>query len=532
VLSAVKRYWRTNGLRNGLALWATTHNHWTWRLIRRTPGVRSAVDRLIVNQLVYKMKPRPGPLSTMAGYTTWVSLTDRTFSARHLPPDPDLQAKLPPVDDVLKLFERRPDAALSDKSTLLFPHFAQWFTDGFLRTDPTDHRKNTSTHDIDLSQLYGQTEAVARILRSGVGGRLKSQLIDGREYPPYYFDENLEVKPEFAALALTVPGQDVKAEGVEALPADQLRTFFALGIPRGNIHYGFSMISTLFLREHNRIADALAAEHAGDADWLDERIFQTARDTMIVLLLKIVVQDYINHITPFDFKLFVEPGMGEDQKWYRQNWMSLEFNLLYRWHALVPTDVTVGGKEWPMSDMLWNNEVVTSRPLHELFTEAAAQPASHVSILNTAPFLMDIERKSIELARDNELASYNAYRKASSYPCLTSIDDLSSDPAVRDALAACYGSIDDVEFYVGLFAEDHPRGSALPTLMGTMVAVDAFSQALTNPLLASAIFGTQTFSKAGMEAIDATNRLADIVTRCGDGVPAGGVTFTRVGWTP
>ena len=288
-MGSFRRYWRTNGLKNGLELWATTHNRWLWDLIRHAPGLRSLLNRFIVNQLVLKMAPRPGPLSTRAGYTSWESLTDRKFSARHLPPDPAFQARLPPVSAVEALFKRRADAKPSDKSTLLFPHFAQWFTDGFLRTDPKNPKKNTSTHDIDLSQLYGQTEEVNCILRTRSGGRLKSQMIDGREYPPYYFDENLKVKPEFADLLLTIPNQDVKATGMDAVPDDQLRTFFALGIPRGNIHYGFSMMSTLFLREHNRIADELARDHANDPAWDDERLFQTARNTLIVLLLKIVI---------------------------------------------------------------------------------------------------------------------------------------------------------------------------------------------------------------------------------------------------
>ena len=68
--------------------------------------------------------------------------------------------------------------------------------------------------------------------------------------------------------------------------------------------------------------------------------------------------------------------------------------------------------------------------------------------------------------------------------------------------------------------------------MGTMVAVDAFSQALTNPLLSTAIFRRETFSDAGWAAIQATDRLSDIVERCGDGAPAGPITFTSVGWTP
>jgi prostaglandin-endoperoxide synthase 2 len=522
---------RTDGLSNGIQLWAATHLAPLWRLLQRTPFLRSKVNGLIIDQMVYKMRTRPDRLSTMSAYTSWPSLTNRTFSDRHLPPDPALQLRLPPLDQTEAAFLRpEPQERWSDKSTLLFPHFAQWFTDGFLRTDPANPLKNTSTHDIDLSQLYGQTEDLTMILRTRTGGRLKSQIIDGAEYPPYYLDADGNPKQEFAGLPITLPNGDSKAQGVADLPDLGQRKLFAVGIPRGNIHYGFSMISTLFLREHNRLADAIAAEHGS---WDDERVFQTARDTMIVLLLKIVIQDYINHITPYWFELFVDPGFGTRERWYRQNWMSIEFNMLYRWHSLVPTRVWVGGQAWDMGSMLWNNNVVVSNPLGALFDEASRQPSSDVGLLNTPAFLLYIERKTLAMGRDAALASYNDYRQACGYPRMSSFDDVSSNPAVRAALARCYRSVDDIELYVGLFAEDVRTNAALPTLMGTMVGVDAFSQALTNPLLADGIFEQATFSRAGWEAINATSRLQDLLDRNTPGEPGQPVAaLTQVSWTP
>src|SRR4051794_3100887 len=206
------RWWRTDGFNNGVQLYAITHFGSVWQFLRRLPFAGSAINRLIINQMVYKLKTRPETLSTMAPYTSWDSLKDRTYSERHLPPDPELQKRLPPIDGVVELFRRRSGgAATSDKSTLLLPHFAQWFTDGFLRTDPTNPLKNTSTHEIDLSQLYGQTRDVTMMLRSDTDGRLKSQIIDGAEYPPYYFGADGKVKAEFADLPLTFPGSDRKA---------------------------------------------------------------------------------------------------------------------------------------------------------------------------------------------------------------------------------------------------------------------------------------------------------------------------------
>ena len=77
----------------------------------------------------------------------------------------------PDVDRVLEFFTREDGVirAESPKSTLLFPYFAQWFTDGFLRSDrsePRDPRRNESNHEIDLMQLYGLNPSQTRALRT------------------------------------------------------------------------------------------------------------------------------------------------------------------------------------------------------------------------------------------------------------------------------------------------------------------------------------------------------------------------------
>jgi prostaglandin-endoperoxide synthase 2 len=58
--------------------------------------------------------------------------------------------------------------------------------------------------------------------------------------------------------------------------------------------------------------------------------------------------------------------------------------------------------------------------------------------------------------------------------------------------------------------------------------VDAFSQALTNPLLVKSVYKASTFSRAGMREIKRTSRLQDLVdrnTRGEDIEPL--VTFSR-----
>jgi len=59
-------------------------------------------------------------------------------------------------------------------------------------------------------------------------------------------------------------------------------------------------------------------------------------------------------------------------------------------------------------------------------------------------------------------------------------------------------------------------------MIGRLVGVDAFSQALTNPLLSHNVYNLDTFSRAGWTIIHETKSLAEIVRR---NLPAGTPTF-------
>ena len=155
-----------------------------WSVFGRIPPVRTAASRLAINYYGYATSPRPRALSLASDYTSWQSLTDRTFTGRHLPPATTRPEDLPSEADVTALYRREREIKSTDTS-VMFMFFAQWFTDSFLRTsndDPTG-RKNTSNHEIDLCQIYGLDADKTAMLRSHEGGRLKSQLIRRRGIP-------------------------------------------------------------------------------------------------------------------------------------------------------------------------------------------------------------------------------------------------------------------------------------------------------------------------------------------------------------
>jgi prostaglandin-endoperoxide synthase 2 len=137
--------------------------------LERVPFIPRIVTELLVSGLADATGPRPDPFSLAADYTSWVGLTDRTFTGRHLPAaEPTVE---PGQAEVRELFRRPPSGGKASTDTsVLFMLFAQWFTDSFLRTDRGDWRRNTSTQEIDFCQIYGLTEAKTRLLRAMEAG--------------------------------------------------------------------------------------------------------------------------------------------------------------------------------------------------------------------------------------------------------------------------------------------------------------------------------------------------------------------------
>src|SRR5664279_2228259 len=206
--------------------------------VGRIPPARTAISWVVINQLANSTSPRPRALSMLADYTSWESLTNRKFSGRHLAPGAVLT--LPTEADVVQLYRRGGDTVPSADTSVMFMFFAQWFTDSFLRTSRTDFRQNTSNHEIDLCQIYGLSEDKTRILRADSGGKVKSQLIDGEEYPTFLFQPRAPgtrpvFKPEFAGLHDESFIVDTILGGASETQQD---LFFAVGLEHGNSTVG------------------------------------------------------------------------------------------------------------------------------------------------------------------------------------------------------------------------------------------------------------------------------------------------------
>ncbi len=506
---------------------------WTW--------FGNKLNFYAINSVIDVSRHRPHPWSTAHPYVSWTSLSDQRFSARHLPQlDRPIQ-NLPLSEDLKDMFKQpNGEQIMSDKSTCLFPAFAQYLTDGFIRTrmpDPTAgetdevRRQNTSNQQIDLCPLYGRLPAQTDALRLKSQmveqkGRLKSQFINNEEYAPFLFDGEV-IKDEF--LILDPP---LGLKEILAIMPDLSRVrgqIFAYGGDRTNASPQVSMMNTLFLREHNRLAREI---EKNEPNWDDERVFQTARNAVIAIFLKIVINEYINHISPH-FRFHTNPPVVWNASWNKPNWVTTEFSLLYRWHSLVPNSLLWNGKPIPLMMTLFNNSLVFDKGLRDAFRDMSSQASGRLGAFNTPDPILHLESSAIKQGRLCDLAPYPDYREYVSLPRPKDFSDISSDARVVEFLSDRYRSVNDVDFYVGLFAEDPVDNSPLPPLMLRLVAVDAFSQALTNPLLSEHVYKKSTFSALGWEAIESTTSLADVLERNTAGpFSKAEITMTQPGWLP
>ncbi len=233
--------------------------------------------------------------------------------------------------------------------------------------------------------------------------------------------------------------------------------------------------------------------------------------------MKLVVEDYINHIVGHRF-FQLDHRFAEEQHWYRANWIAVEFDMLYRWHGLAP-DVIFKDPANPAGAKLGQLEFRNNNALFEeigigpLLDAVSKQPAGQAGLGNTPDFLWAAENANIKMARDFRLASFNDYRERFSLPRLRSFAELTRDATAQDKLQRLYGHVDNVEYIVGLFAEQPQPGLLFGDLLNAMVAYDAFTQIFSNPLLSQNVYNEATFTDYGLDLIKQTTSLQVLAER-------------------
>jgi hypothetical protein len=378
---------------------------------------------------------------------------------------------------------------------------------------------NTVTHWWDGSQIYGSTEEQNRMLRTGEGGRM--EMSDG----------------------LLPNERDPELDGVDLTGFND------------NYWIGLSLLHTLFVKEHNAIADYLRGHYP---TWDDERLFLTARLVNSALMAKI-------HTVEWTPGILANPVLEKamNANWYGllPRWASRmlagrslgealtgivgssqdhhaaaysiteEFVSVYRLHPLLPDDYEVRDsgtgrmitetdfepiqgrgtrpsvQEWGMSNLLYSFGVANP---------GAITLHNHPRALNGHVRLNGdrVDLGTIDVLRDRErgVRRYNEFREALRKPRIERFEDLTDNREWADQMRDVYdGDIDAVDLQVGLLAEPLPPGFGFSDTAFRIFILMA-SRRLKSDRFFTDDYSPEVYSAEGIDWVE-RNGMRDVLLR-------------------
>lgn len=366
-------------------------------------------------------------------------------------------------------------------------------------TGTTDPRQqvNEITAEMDASQIYGSTSDRTEALRSFEGGRLATSG-DG-------------------LMPLADPGDEMAGNNDPDSPV------FLAGDIRANENTGLTLLHTLFVREHNYWADRLAADNP---TWTDEQLFQAARSIIEVELQHITYTEWLPHLIG-DATDTVTPTSTSGQ-------IATEFSTAaFRFgHTMVATeipDLAKDGEEVQMlsvRDQFFNVDVLRDSGIDGLLRGQAATLAQDLDtkviddlnfflVLGNGASGFSLPALNIMRGRDHGLDSYLNTRAA----VVGDIDPSAIDPAdfsiitsdvsLQMELSEAYGTVDQVDLWVGGLAEDAIPGTQMGVTFTAIIA-DQF----VRTRLADTSFGgfDPLLSQDIIDEVTGT-KLSDIIVR-------------------
>jgi heme peroxidase/type IX secretion system substrate protein len=332
-------------------------------------------------------------------------------------------------------------------------------------TDVNNPRRhvNAITAFIDGSGIYGVNFQRSMWLRTFEGGKLRTS--EGNLLP---FNTRTG---EFNA----------PRDALAPYMADDVRIstrLFIAGDIRANENSLLTAFHTLFVREHNRLCEIYQQKHPS---WDDERIYQKSRRVVIGLLQSIVFDEWL-------------PAMGVEIEEYSgydpaadpaisNIFAAAAFRL---GHTLLNSEIVRmdnDGKVIPqgnlaLKDAYFNpKEILLAGGLDPYFKGMGTQIQQNLDckiVDDVRNFLfgepgdggLDLAAINIMRGRERGLGDFNSIRRDLGFEPLSELSGMCAIPDLAIDLESVYASVDDVDPWVGMLAEEHmPKASFGETIM-------------------------------------------------------------------
>lgn len=316
---------------------------------------------------------------------------------------------------------------------------------------------NSISSYIDASNVYGSDPARAAALRTFQGGKLKTSA-------------NGQLLPLNTA---GLPNADQFGMGAG---------LFLGGDFRANEQVTLTVVHTLFVREHNRLAERI---HQLFPDLNDESIYQVARRIVGAEMQVITYEEYLPSVFGYDFA--PDPDAAVYDPTVNASVTNSFAHAAFRFgHSQINENtllVNAQGQtvdELSIREAFFNPNFLKNDPgnVGRMLKGLAYQIGQEndlklVDGIRNSLFGppgtggLDLGALDIQRGRDHGLPDYNNLRGNYGLTRVTSFDQISSDPAIQARLQQLFGTVDNIDPFVGALAEDHlPGTSAGPLLHG------------------------------------------------------------------
>ncbi len=385
---------------------------------------------------------------------------------------------------------------------------------------------NYITSYLDLSQIYGSDLATDNALRTFIGGQMKTS---PGGLPPL---DNLTyfTAAQLAAINASVGGM----ADAGPLPVSAM---YVTGDTRGNENVELTVLQTLFLDNHNRIASEL---QKANPTWSDEQLFQEARKLNIAQYQSIIYNEWIPDV--------LGSNALRAYKGYNPNVnasIATEFSTVaYRFgHSLLSGDVERQGNngqtiaaDVPLAEDFFDPSILNGQgqpstidPVTGLTTTAIGAvlkgdadgdaQAEDVQVINEVRNLLfnevvpgvgggqDLIALDIERARDFGIGSYNQVRVALGLPAVTSFAQITSNVTVQQELKEAYGNVNNIDAFEGGLAENAVPGSDVGQLF-QKILVEQFTNLRNGDRF---FYLNETFNSSEMAILQQGNTLAKVI---------------------
>ncbi|XP_050077183.1 peroxidase [Anopheles maculipalpis] len=306
---------------------------------------------------------------------------------------------------------------------------------------------NQATNRLDLSQLYGSLANDTKFLRAGKGGRLRAQLYDSAEYLQETGNDRL---------CATDPN-------LETVCYDS-------GDTRVNVNPYITLLHTLFLRSHNRLAKHLAQLQPS---WTDDQLFTVAR-TINVKLYQKIVREWL--VTVAGERATRNPHSTAEQDDRVSNEFATAAIRFY--NTMMPGEISNALGSYDLERLFYRPKDLRKRDYFAhlvgsvLGQNAMSLDTAYVDdmahlLFGVRNVGLDVLALDIQRGRDHGLARYTDYYTLCNGKPVTGWADLELvlKPHDLEIIRASYATVHDVDLIVGAIAEWPVTGATVgPTL--------------------------------------------------------------------